>query len=78
MRTGVKRVAIQVVTAAVLILGLAAPVAMAAKKPARPRLSIAVLSGRADLVSGGSALVAITLPNRAAAKHSPSRSATGR
>ncbi|HEV3053575.1 MAG TPA: DUF6351 family protein, partial [Solirubrobacteraceae bacterium] len=28
----------------------------------RPALSIAVLSGRADLVSGGSALVSINLP----------------
>ena len=69
MSNGVKRVAVGVATAAVAILGLAAPVAMAAKKPARPRLSIAVLSGRADLVSGGSTLVAITLPNRAAARH---------
>lgn len=32
------------------------------------RLAIEVLSGRADLVSGGSALVAITLPDRASAK----------
>src|SRR5262249_55464125 len=34
-----------------------------------PRISISVLSGRADLVSGGSALVAIGLPSHAAARH---------
>jgi hypothetical protein len=33
-----------------------------AARHARPALSISVLSGRADLVSGGSALVAISLP----------------
>ena len=38
------------------------------KKPKKPLLSISVLSGRADLVSGGSALVAITLPGRADGK----------
>jgi hypothetical protein len=48
-------------------LGVAASIAVAAKHPAKPRLSISVLSGRADLVSGGSALVAIALPNRSAA-----------
>jgi hypothetical protein len=49
--------------AGVMLLCLAAVPADAAKhaKP-RPALSIAVLSGRADLVSGGSALVAINLP----------------
>jgi hypothetical protein len=36
--------------------------------PAERRLSVQVLSGRADLVSGGSALVAIALPGRAAAR----------
>jgi hypothetical protein len=39
-----------------------------AKRPKAPRLSISVLSGRADLVSGGSALVAINLPRRSYAK----------
>ena len=33
-----------------------------AAKHRKPALSISVLSGRADLVSGGSALVAINLP----------------
>jgi hypothetical protein len=42
-----------------------AAVSAAASKPSKkPRLSISVLSGRADLVTGGSALVAITLPGR--------------
>ncbi len=35
----------------------------------RPLLSISILSGRADLVSGGSALVAIHLPRRSDARH---------
>src|SRR5437764_15338989 len=46
---------------------LGAGPAAAARYP-RPRLSISVLSGRADLVSGGSALVAIRLPPRADAR----------
>ncbi len=45
----------------VLLVSLAAVPADAAKHR-RPALSISVLSGRADLVSGGSALVAIKLP----------------
>src|SRR5437764_6647365 len=53
---------------AALMLGAWAVVPGQAAKNHRPRLSIAVLSGRADLVSGGSALVAITLPRRADAK----------
>ncbi|HTX30803.1 MAG TPA: DUF6351 family protein [Solirubrobacteraceae bacterium] len=46
----------------VLLLCLAAVPADAARRSKRPALSISVLSGRADLVSGGSALVAINLP----------------
>src|SRR5690242_16006675 len=46
---------------ALLASALAVP-AQAASKPAKPQLSISVLSGRADLVSGGSALVAVNLP----------------
>ncbi len=68
-RNGVSRVAVVIVTAVVAILCVAASVALAAKHPTRPRLSIVVLSGRPDLVSGGSALVAITLPSRSEAKH---------
>ena len=45
----------------ILLLCLAAVPADAARHR-RPALSISVLSGRADLVSGGSALVAINLP----------------
>ncbi len=45
---------------ALLLCAIAVP-ALAAKS-GRPSLSISVLSGRADLVSGGSALVAIDLP----------------
>ncbi len=48
--------------AGVLLLCLAAVPADAARHGRRPTLSISVLSGRADLVSGGSALVAINLP----------------
>ena len=47
--------------AALLLLCVAVVPADAARHP-RPSLSISVLSGRADLVSGGSALVAIHLP----------------
>lgn len=47
--------------AGVMLLCLAAVPADAAKHR-KPALSISVLSGRADLVSGGSALVAINLP----------------
>ena len=44
-----------------------APAEAASRHPT-PRLSISVLSGRADLVSGGSSLVAINLPRRADAR----------
>jgi hypothetical protein len=47
--------------AGLLVLGLLAVPGDAAKHR-RPALSISVLSGRADLVSGGSALLAINLP----------------
>jgi hypothetical protein len=40
-----------------------------ASRHTNKRLSISVLSGRADLVSGGSALVAITLPRHKDARH---------
>src|SRR5947209_12402403 len=54
---------------AALMLGAWAVVPGEAAKNHRPRLSISVLSGRADLVSGGSALVAIDLPRRTDAQH---------
>src|SRR5581483_6527970 len=54
--------------AGVLLLCLAAVPADATRHGRRPTLSISVLSGRADLVSGGSALVAIQLP-RSGARH---------
>ncbi|HEV3129303.1 MAG TPA: DUF6351 family protein [Solirubrobacteraceae bacterium] len=50
------------------ILGCVAAVPAAAAKRPRPQISISVLSGRADLVSGGSALVAIILPARSDAR----------
>jgi hypothetical protein len=57
-----------VVLAALMFGAVVAASAQAATQP-KPRLSISVLSGRADLVSGGSALVAINLPRRADARH---------
>src|SRR5437016_1120688 len=54
---------------AALMLAAWAVVPGEAAKNHRPRLSISVLSGRADLVSGGSALVAIDLPRRTDARH---------
>jgi hypothetical protein len=51
-----------------LCLGVSPAGAAKASKPKKPRLSISVLSGRADLVSGGSALLAIALPGRSDAK----------
>jgi Tannase-like family of unknown function (DUF6351) len=48
--------------AGVLLLCLAAVPPADAARHRRPALSISVLSGRADLVSGGSALVAVNLP----------------
>ena len=56
-------------TIAALMLAGWAVVAGEAAKNHRPRLSISVLSGRADQVSGGSALVAIHLPRRTDARH---------
>jgi Tannase-like family of unknown function (DUF6351) len=52
----------------VLALACAVTVPADAAKHRKPGLSISVLSGRADLVSGGSALVAINLP-RSDRKH---------
>ena len=54
---------------AVLLVLAAASFSADAASPRRPALSISVLSGRADLVSGGSALVAINLPTRSDAHH---------
>src|SRR5256885_16957292 len=54
--------------AALMLAGWAVVTGEAAKNH-RPRLSISVLSGRADQVSGGSALVAIHLPRRTDARH---------
>ena len=57
------RVCLWAVIAALIVVCIGVASADAAKKPSKkPRFSIAVLSGRADLVSGGSALVAIALP----------------
>ncbi len=53
---------VALVSASLLCLGAGAA---NAAKGTRPALSISVLSGRADLVSGGSALVAINLPRSA-------------
>ena len=53
---------------AALMVGWVGVESTAAAAHPRPRLSISVLSGRADLVSGGSALVAINLPRRADAR----------
>ena len=68
MRNGVRRATVFVMTMVVAVLCIAWSVAVAAKHQSKPRLSISVLSGRADLVSGGSALVAIALPSRSEAK----------
>lgn len=63
--------AVRSLLTAALVTGLAATVPVAAEaakpKPAK-KISIEVLSSRADLVSGGSALVAINLPDRKSAK----------
>jgi len=61
------RLSLGIGVAVLLLLATGAPASAA--KTHKPRLSITVLSGRADLVSGNSALIAITLPNRAAARH---------
>ena len=71
MRSVARRVGVGLLIAALAAVSVAvasAAVAKHPKKPKKPLLSISVLSGRADLVSGGSALVAITLPGRADAK----------
>ena len=72
MRSVARRVGVGLLIAALGVLSVAAVSAEASKRhkkpPKKPLLSISVLSGRADLVSGGSALVAITLPGRADAK----------
>jgi Tannase-like family of unknown function (DUF6351) len=47
---------------ALLASALAGPADAASKPTSKPQLSISILSGRADLVSGGSALVAVDLP----------------
>ena len=68
MRSVARRVWVGLIIAALAAVSVAvasAAVAKHPKKPKKPLLSISVLSGRADLVSGGSALVAITLPGRA-------------
>ena len=54
---------------AVLLVLAAVSFSADAASPRRPALSISVLSGRADLVTGGSALVAINLPTRSDAHH---------
>ena len=80
MRSVARRVGVGLVIAALAAVSVAvasAAVAKHPKKPKKPLLSISVLSGRADLVSGGSALVAITLPGRADAKRSRSPSDAG-
>jgi hypothetical protein len=63
--------ALTIAITALVLLSAAAGPALAKKRHRvhRPKLSITVLSGRANLVSGGSALVAINLPNRADARH---------
>jgi hypothetical protein len=63
------RVGLGMVSAVLAAACAMLPAAAAAKPAKKPRLSISVLSGRADLVSGGSALVAITLPGKSDAKH---------
>ncbi len=53
---------------AVLLLSCVAAAPAQTTRHRGPGLSIAILSGRADLVSGGSALVAINLPRRSDAR----------
>jgi Tannase-like family of unknown function (DUF6351) len=62
------RVTVWMLIAALMVVCMGVGTAEARAHP-KPVLSISVLSGRADLVSGGSVLVAITLPRRADAKH---------
>jgi Tannase-like family of unknown function (DUF6351) len=61
------RVGLWVVIAALMVAWVGVGSAAAARHP-KPRFSVSVLSGSADLVSGGSALVAVTLPRRADAR----------
>jgi hypothetical protein len=70
-KAGVRRGVLTTAIAVLAMLCAGAGAAQASKHRAqhRPRLSITVLSGRADLVTGGSALVAINLPKRSDAKH---------
>jgi hypothetical protein len=67
-RSSATEAQLRIVIAALMLLGVTAVPAQATRHQ-RPRLSIAVLSGRADLVSGGSALVVINLPRRSDARH---------
>src|SRR5947209_10197640 len=66
-RTRVGRAGLGLGVAALMLVGVGVVPAQAAKHRS-PQLAISVLSARADLVSGGSALVAITLPRRADAR----------
>lgn len=67
-----RSIVVRSLLATALVAGLAAAVPMGAAGATTPKpdkkISIEVLSSRADLVSGGSALLAINLPNRKAAK----------
>ncbi len=65
--SAVRRGGLWIAVAGLVIFGLAA-VSAGAAGSRKPRLSISVLSGRADLVSGGSALMSIHLPTRLAAR----------
>jgi hypothetical protein len=64
---GASRLSLGIGVAVLLLVATGAPASAA--KTHQPRLSVTVLSGRADLVSGNSALIAITLPKRADARH---------
>jgi hypothetical protein len=52
------------VVALALVCAIGVPAWAAKSKSAKPALSISVLSGRANLVTGGSALVAVNVPRR--------------
>ncbi len=69
MRSGAGRVSLRAVIVALVVGCVGVAPAQAHHHSQRHRLSISVLSGRADLVSGGSALVAINLPRRSDARH---------
>lgn len=74
MRSRTDRAVLRLIIGVLAAVTALAPAAAAVAKhktrkaPKKPKLSITVLSGRPDLVSGGSALVAITLPSKADAK----------